>query len=331
MALAEQGFIAYAKNLLPKLNQFGEMVFDREKVTNFLPILSEIVELYPYMQYPAYFNAKLHLAIGEKENALEIFLPFAKKKQNDFWVWVILSEIYSNDDEKVYSCYCKALSCHSPEDMLVKLRQKMASILISKKLYNEAKTEIVLLVKSRTNNDFKIPNEVINWQETDWYKNAIALNSNIELYKHHTTIAESMLYTDIVEESIIVEFVNTDKKILNFIASETKFGFFKYDRFFSDIKIGDVLSVRFKNKSKEGMDQLYTAIKVEDEDFKNLFIKEINGVVKKSTDKPFGFIDDVFISPYLVTKYKLTNGMEYSGKAIKSFNQEKKLWGWKLF
>jgi hypothetical protein len=30
------------------------------------------------------------------------------------------------------------------------------------------------------------------------------------------------------------------------------------------------------------------------------------------------------------TKYNLTDGVQYSGKAIKSYNKEKKQWGWKL-
>lgn len=37
MAIAEQGYIAYAKHLLPKQNQQGEVIFNREKVKAFLP------------------------------------------------------------------------------------------------------------------------------------------------------------------------------------------------------------------------------------------------------------------------------------------------------
>ena len=46
--------------------------------------------------------------------------------------------------------------------------------------------------------------------------------------------------------------------------------------------------------------------------------------------EPFGFMEDVFIHPALVTRYKLTDGLQFTGKAIKSYNQEKKQWGWKL-
>jgi len=330
MAIAEQGYITYAKHLLPKQTQFGEISFNEERASAFLPVLSEIVDNYPQFQYPAYFNAKLLLALGDKDHMLSALLPFAKKKRNDFWVWEILSEAFSNDPEKVFACYCKALSCKSPEEMLVSLRQKMAGILIAKKLYNEAKTEIDLLIQARTEHGFRIPNEVINWQATEWYKNAIASKSNFGFYKVQLPIAEGLLFSDIPEELVIVEFVNSDKKMLNFIASESKFGYFKYERFFSEIKVGDILKVRFQGGSKEGMHQLYTAVEVNDEEFEKQFLKEVMGVIKIPAGKPFGFIEDVFIHPSLVSKLKLTHGMTFKRKAIKSYNQEKKQWSWKL-
>lgn len=330
MAIAEQAYIAYAKHLLPKQTQHGEIIFNKDKAEAFLPILSQILEDYPQFQYPAYFNAKLLLALGDKDNMLESLLPFAKKKRNDFWVWEILAEAFSSDPEKVFACYCKALSCKSPDEMLVSLRQKMARLLIARKLYNEARTEIDLLVHARTEHGFKIPAEVTNWQAMDWYKTAVQSKSNFGFYKAYLPIAEALLFSDVPEESVIVEFVNADKKILNFIASETKFGFLKYDRFFSDVKVGDTLKVRFQGGSNEGMHQLYTAIKVNDETFKKQFMKELQVVVRIPAGKPFGFMDDVFIHPSLVTKYKLTDGMQFTGKAIKSYNQEKKQWGWKL-
>ena len=183
MALAEQAYIAYAKHLVPQFSGHGTAIFDREKAEAFIPRLHKLIEDYPQFQYPEYFLAKLLLALGDKENMLSALLPFAKKKQNDFWVWQILGEAFSADEEKVFACNCKALSCQSPEEMLVSLRQKMAGIFIKKQLYNEAKTEIELLVAARTLHEFSIPAEVSNWQTQDWYKNAVAQKSNIDFYK----------------------------------------------------------------------------------------------------------------------------------------------------
>jgi hypothetical protein len=330
MSIAEQAYITYTKHLLPKQTQFGEMIFDKDKAITFLPVLSEIVENYPQFQYPAYFNAKLLLALGDKDNLLDKLLPFVKKKRNDFWAWEILAEAFNNDPDKVFACYCKALSCNSPEEMLVSLRQKMAGLLIAKKLYNVAKTEIDLLVNARIEHGFKIPNEVGNWQTQEWFKNASSQKSNFGFYKECIPIAESLLFSDVPEETVIVEFVNSDKKILNFIASESNFGFFKYDRFFKDVKIGETLKVRFQGGSNEGMHQLYTAIKTNDEAFKKQFIKKVSGIVKIPSGKAFGFLEDVFIHPTVVTRMKLSDAMHLEGLAIKAYNQEKKQWSWKL-
>ena len=330
MALVEQAYIAYAKHLLPKYMDSGEKVFDREKAEAFLTKLGDLAEKYPAFQYPAYFQAKILLALGDKENMLSALLPFAKRKRNDFWVWQILGEALSNDKEKVFACYCRALACNSPEEMLVSLRQKMAAALHAKNLNNEAKTEIELLVASRKAHDFQIPNEVASWQAQDWYKNAVAKKSNIDFYKQYTPIAESLLFSDTPEETVIVDFVNTDRKMLNFIASETKFGYFKYERFFKDIKVGDTLKVRFQGGTNEGIHQIYTAIKVDDEAFKKQFFKEISGVVKIPAGQAFGFLDNVFIHPSMVTRKNLTDGMHLNGNAKKSYNQEKKQWSWKL-
>lgn len=330
MAIAEQGYIAYAKHLLPTQTQQGEVIFDKESAEAFLPILSQIIEKYPQFQYPAYFNAKLLLALGDKDNLLDSILPFVKKKRNDFWAWETLAAALPNEPEKEFACYCKALSCNSPKEMLVSLRQKTAKILISKNLFNEAKTEIELLVQARNDQGWKIPAEVIAWQNQTWYKSAISTSSNSKYYSSHLPVAEALLYHDINETTVFVDFVNRDRKILNFIASETSLGYFKYERFLSDVRIGDVLKVRFQEGSKEGLHQIFTATKVNDETFKNQFMKELQGVVRIPAGKPFGFMEDVFIHPSLVIKYKLTDGMQFTGNAVKSYNQEKKQWGWKL-
>lgn len=330
MAIAEQAYIAYAKHLLPKQNSAGEIIFDKEKALRFIEKLTILEEKHPDYQYPPYFKAKLLLALGDKDHMLESLLPFAKKKRNDFWVWEIMADAFSNEPDKVFACYCKALSCKSPEEMLVGLRQKMARILICKNNYDEAKTEIWLLVKARNERGYKIPNEVINWQSQEWYANSTVKKANLDFYKNFISEAESLLFYDVLEEKIIVEFVNADKKILNFIASESKFGFLKYDRFFREVKIGDVLKVRFQGGSNEGMHQLYTAIKTNDDIFKKQFFKEVDGLVKIQPGKAFGFVYDIYIHPSLISKLKLTDGMNFKGNAMKTYNKEKKQWSWKL-
>lgn len=330
MALVEQAYIAYAKHLLPHYNQEGTHIFDRAKAEAFLPKLIQLSEDHTGYQYPPYFHAKLLLALGDRDDMLSALLPFARKKRNDFWVWEILSEALSNDDELVFALYCRALSCQSPEEMLVSLRQKMASRLIQRQLFNEGKTEIELLIKARELKQYRIPAEVSNWQSQEWYNTAIAFRNNGALYNQYKNIADGLLYGDIPEVNVIVEFINSDKKILNFIESESNHGFFKYERFIKDVKIGDVLKVRFQSGTVGGIFQVYTVAKTEDEAFRSHYYKEIEGTVRITPGKSFGFLNDVFINPATVSKFKLENGDPLSAYAIKTYNKDKNQWGWKI-
>lgn len=330
MAIAEQGYIAYAKHLLPKQTPFGDVLFDEEKVQAFMPKLEHVVESYPQFQYPAYFQAKLLLALGDQDNMLSVLLPFAKKKRNDFWVWEVLSEAFKSDPDKVLACYCRALSCNSPEEMLVNLRQKMAAIFIQRGLYNEAKTEIEKSVAARLAKGWPVPNIMKGWQSTGWYKGASTKKSNYDFYKQHLDVADDLLYSDVAEESIIVSFVNSDKKMLNFIASEEKQGFFKYERYIDKVNIGDILKVRFKHGSNDGIHQVYTVVETNDAQLRQKFFREFEGEVKIPEGKGFGFVNDVFLPPALVSNRKLATGMAIKGQAIKTFNPDKKQWGWKV-
>ncbi|MFC6998098.1 DUF7017 domain-containing protein [Rufibacter roseus] len=329
MALAEQAYTAYAKQLLPKHVVPGVVEFDREKVEAFMPKLDFIVENYPNYTYPAFYKAKLLLALGDEENMLAALLPFAKKKRNDFWVWDVLSEAFKGDEDKILTCYCRALLCHSPEEMLVNLRQRLAALLIKRELYSEAKTEIEKLVAARSGNGWRIPAGVTNWQNSEWYKQAKARKSNIDFYKKYEQEAEGILFHDVPEECIIVSFVNTDKNMLNFITKEGNTGFFKYDRFLKKVAIGDILRVRFKNGCKEGSCQIYTASLTSDEELKQKYLKEFDGVARVPEGKGFGFIENIFINPSLISLKNLSNGMQIKGLAMNTFDSKKNQWGWK--
>ncbi|MCH6198567.1 hypothetical protein MMU07_03175 [Aquiflexum sp. LQ15W] len=330
MALAEQVYIAYAKHLLPQRDMQGNVYFNREKAEEFLPQIEALSEKYPAYQYPPYFQAKLLLALGEKENVLSALIPFAQKKQNDFWVWEVLAEAVEQDPEKVFSCHCRALVCTSPEEMLVGVRQKMAEAMIQRKLYNEAKREIELILKVKESHGHKIPGIINQWLSQSWFQEAKTLDSNKSFYRQHTALAESILYSDTPEELVLVEFVNSDKSMLNFIASEEKFGFFKFDRFLKKVHPGEVLSVRFNGGAKGGRYNVLTCKKITDDSFKSQFQKEVEGIVKIKPGASFGFIGDAFIQPTLIIKYKLSDGQNFKGQIIKTYDSKKEKWGWKL-
>ncbi|MCS5488886.1 DUF7017 domain-containing protein [Algoriphagus limi] len=330
MALAEQVYISYAKHLLPERDALGNVYFNRDKAEDFIPRLEALSESYPSYQYPPYFQAKLLLALGDRENVLSALIPFARKKQNDFWVWEILAEAVEENSDKVFSCHCRALLCPSAEEMLVGVRQKTADVMIQKGLYSEAKTEIESILKVKESYGHKIPSIINQWVNQQWYIEAKGQESNKSFYRKHAYLAEEILFSDIPEESVIVEFVNSEKSILNFIASEEKFGFFKFDRFIKKVQPGEVLSVRFNGGTKGGRYNVLTCKKASDDSFKSQFQKEVEGIVKIKPGVSFGFIGDAFIHPSIITKYKLSDGQYFKGQIIKTYDSKKEKWGWKL-
>jgi len=330
MAIAEQGYITYAKHLLPQKNSIGEIVFDREKANSFLPILTKIAESYPKFQYPPYFQGKLLLALGEKDNFLSALLPFAKKKQNDFWVWEIIAEAFVNEPDKFFACYCKALLCFSPETMLVGIRQKMAKLLIERKLFNEAKTEIDIIVNTKKNNNNPIPNIILNWQKQDWYNRAITQSNNVKLYTEFSLLATSLLFFDVKEEAVMVEFVNSDRRVLNFIGYDDKHGYFKYDRFLKSVAKNDILLVRFQEGTLGGSYKIYTASKDLSNTNLQFFEKQIEGTLRIPSGQSFGFVEDVFVLPTIISKMNYSSGDKIKGTAKKTIEYKTKKVGWKL-
>ncbi|RYE56863.1 MAG: hypothetical protein EOP48_07065, partial [Sphingobacteriales bacterium] len=252
MSLVEQAYLAYAKHLLPQQNPGEGLQFDEEKVRLFIERLDKVNESQPEYTYTEFYKAKLLLALGEKDNILSALLPFAKKKKNDFWVWDILADAFDNDKDLKIACYCKALTCKTPSEFLVNVHQKLATLFIGATLFKEAKNEILQLVKTRRDHSWNIPTIVNTWMAEDWYINTQADGNNKKYYEQYIHIAESILYSDIQEELVIIEFVNNDKKIANFIASETKHGFFKFDRFINKLEPGDVVTVRFNGGADDG-------------------------------------------------------------------------------
>lgn len=335
MAIVEQAYIAYAKKILEgeesDVNQY-ERVINNEKIINFLPQLDIIIEEYPDYQYPIYFKVKLLLALGNRDDVLIAFIPFAKKKKNDFWVWELMSDIFEENDSRKLACLCKALSLKSPEDFLINTRQKLASLLIKNNLFNEAKTEIIKIISTRKNNGWAIPNQIIQWSSAQWYVDAVSEDNNQNLYKKHSDSAEEILFQDIKEDLVIVEFVNKDKQMLNFIKDESLHGFFSYKNLKVKPKIGDILKIRLDPVGNEGFYKALTLKKADEKLQKECkAYKEVSGNIRILVGKNFGFLEDVFVSPDTIKANDLKNQDNLTGKAILSFNKGKNQWGWKVF
>lgn len=330
--LAEKAYVAYSKKLLEgePLDAYGQQrKIDKKKIKDFLSMLDYIIVKYPEYKYSSFYKAKLLLALGDEQNVLSAFLPFARQKRNDFWVWDLMTDIFKDDKEVQFSCFCKALSLKTPEDFLVKIRQKFANLLIEKEMYDEANFEIEKVIETRNKKGWNTPPIIKEWVEQAWYTSANKNNNNA-LYEKFKTNAEEILYQDIKEDVVAVEYVNKHKNIINFIINRDRHGFFKYSSQLKNPKVGDILKVRFNKYSKNSISNIYTARKISS-DTQIEAIKSFEGWFEQIPNKNFGFVDDIFVNSDIINKYNLDDSQMLKGKAILSYDKSKDKYGWKCF
>ncbi|MBK8927322.1 MAG: hypothetical protein IPM74_15750 [Crocinitomicaceae bacterium] len=201
-------------------------------------------------------------------------------------------------------------------------------MLIEKRMYNEAKTEIQKIIATREKHEWKLPNQLVQWTEQEWYKSATAKKDNQDLYSRHSKQAEEILFQDIPEEIIAVEFVNENKNMLTFVKDMQKYGFFNYTGHLTKPQVGDILQVRFNGESQDGFFKIMTAKKSES-DLTSDAIKYFEGTLKVVSPQNFGFIEEIYVEPNLIQSKNFQDGQPVKGRAILSFNKKKNEWGWK--
>lgn len=333
MSFVEQVIIAYSKILLKgefNRNTPGlSFKINEEKALLFLSFLNNVINNHPEYQYSLYYKSKLLLALNRFEDAKKSLIPFVKKKKNDFWVWELLGEAHTDDIDVQIGCLCKALTLNTRESFLVNVHQKLAALLVSKELFVEASVEALNAINIRKKNDWKINNELIKYTHENWFDKNQDLRSNKKFYHEQALLAEELLYNNHEEVIIAIDFVNSNKKMANFIKDKSMHGFFSYRHLKINPKIGDMYKARLNKKGDEGFFTVLTIKSVNGA--MSECVREITGKIRIPENRDFGFLEDNFVSPDLIKKHQLEDGDEVGGNVILSFNKKKKEWGWRVF
>lgn len=321
-ALVERYFIVVAKNwstLIEKDNSVNLV----DELTLFLEKLDRVSEDYPKMVYLIYYRAVLRMNLGKFAEAKEMMIPFAQKKQTEFWVWDLLAQLHPTDIDMQFACLAKALLCKASPDFLVKVRQKMVGLLILRQEWSAARAEIDNIVATRTSNKWQIPGQLKEWLLLPEISNDSRYTSVSDLYTTHSIKAESILQSNNLVKGIIWK-INLEKKTAQFFVDEKIFGGFNYERFKVDTAVGAcmLLSLREIKNVDGSFWQVITAQKSDNEVPVHLE-KHFNGTLKKVGS--LGFVENVLIEPSLMTSKK---GL-VAGKAIRAYDANKKVWGWK--
>ena len=211
MSLSEQAYIAYSRALLT--------MHVKNKISSFIPKLEELTDKYPDMTYPGYFCGKLMLSMGTvQEEALQMVMPFVRKKQKEFWVWQLLGDVYKSDSYTQLACYLRAVHCKTKEDFLGKVRLKLVSLYFARRDYGRARFQLDILIKNYKQNGWNIPDEAWSYAQEPSIQNAVADKSDGLDYRQ---ITRPILYLGSNESLAVAAYVNAAQKYGIIVYGET--------------------------------------------------------------------------------------------------------------
>lgn len=318
MTLAERVFIANAKVLLKQTH--------KERIETFLPRLESLVEKHPEMMYPGYFYGKLLIALGrDRGEALKVLLPFARKKIKDFWVWQLLSEVYSGDGNMQLACLLRAVNCKSQETFLGKVRCKLVSLYLQRGQYGKARYHADRVVDCHIANKWPLTSEMEQWIHQPWMTSVEPdAKEDIDYMK----ITNTILCLGTEESIAIVSYIDPKTQRISLIFGHKQRMYVKL-RF--HVRVGSILKVYY-TKDAEDKIQLIQACKHSLPSEGLSYIKKVDGIIDKKPGNVFAFLKventRFFISPRLVQQYNLQNATRIRAIAALDYEKKKDQWSW---
>jgi hypothetical protein len=277
------------------------------------------------MTYPGYLYGKLLLALGSTtEEALKVIVPFARRKASEFWVWQLLSDVFTNDQEKQLACLIRAVNCHTKEEFLGKVRIKLAALYIQRNQLDYARCQIDKVTENYLRHGWHLPSEVEYWIHQPWIR-TVNPNSNAPL--DYQTITDEILLKGTEEAIAIVTYLDQNSHRSTLIYGR-KISIKQKLRF--NVKTGDVLKINFIKESDDST-KVLSARRTDLPEGLD-FAKKVEGTVKKRTDKPFAFLQtsngDFFISPNVVNQNNRFGGEILKSLVVYDYNRKKDTWDW---
>lgn len=317
MSVAERAYIAKSKALIRKK--------DLGMIEVFLPEMDELMNNHPEMTFPGFFYGKLLLTLGAtSEDALRVIVPFARKKATEFWVWQLLSDVFTNDQEKQLACLLRAVHCRTQENFLVKVRIKLADLFIQRNELSQAKFQIDKVIQCCLLQGYHLPYEIDCWIHQPWINNVVASDESLIDYK---SISDKILLDGTEETIAIVTYYDQNSK-----KSTLVYGYEKQMREKIRFKVGPgvVLKLNYITEA-DGHMRVLQAGKSSFPTNLN-YAKVVQGIIRKRNEWPYAFMhydsQKAFVSPQTVNKYHVQDGESVKCLIVYDYDKKKNNWNW---
>jgi hypothetical protein len=159
-----------------------------------LPYVDSAMKHHMDNQWLLFSKAKILMSLGKYDEAFSFAIGGVRAKVNEYWAWELLGDVcLKTKTDHALSCYCKSLMCSADINFTAKVRLKLASLLVSSGLFENAKCEVQQVISYREKEGQKIPKEAIEITNLPWYPSLPVLETNVDFYKTHFKDAEHLL------------------------------------------------------------------------------------------------------------------------------------------
>ena len=334
-SLRERAYLTYAKLLIEGLREDAPA---RGKITkfseSFLPLLDATLPELPRNVWLPYARMRLLIQLGHGDEVEAELISIIRSRANEFWAWAALAEVYRGDDDgNALGCYCKSLLLPAQGELAIHVRENLSLLLIKYELYNEAKSELDMIIEARAKKHWKISLQIQEWRRQPWYRTARAPMTNKSFYIRNAPKADMLLWNDIPDSIAVVTHVDMNKGAFYYAVNKRIGGKHLMKGAAARVKIGDILALKLREMETAGNVWYKVAgLRLETEKLPEEITQWVDEYVQIPRGRDFGFLkpSNIYVAPDIVNHYGLFDGQRVQGVALLSFNKQKNDWTWKL-
>lgn len=306
---------------------------DRELLAWARSVLTEALKEAPNEQWLNYYQSKIHLAQGETGLAIERLAPVLRRQTRAAWPWALLGEILeSTRPEDAVTCYAHATQIAQEEQEVAKTRVHLAQLLARTARSNEAAQQVGRALQYREKHGFKVPPELASMAASDWYRQAVAGQSQQtlpEAANAATALLRELDQRPVTYTKGVIEHINADKALSYVAISATEGIPLYHDKFpkAANHPPGTLVEVGRAEGAGPVLDW-----RVTDAQTLSGFYELRSGQLKRQEGQAFAFIrtkpDDVFVPPDLAKEFVAGQPVEVSCWAVRRADKTGKI-GWR--
>lgn len=323
-SLAERTYTAAYRAVTAGLAD-GEMQDEAEALAAELEVLEEA---HPECQFALCQRIGLLKAMGHPDAAADAARALVRRRQTDCGAWTLLGDT-ATDDETRMACYCRALMCKAPAQLLGSVRYKLAVLMCNLGYYANGRREFGKIESLYNYKGWTLPAEVEAVVSQPWYAETVPAASNRDFYESHVGEAEAFLMGDIPEVPVLVTRYNAQKHIVNYATADRKRGFFSTKKFGGQFADHQIWMVRFAGEpGGEGMSNVVTCRRVTDiTPYDGVFYRHTEAEINLRPGMAFLFVDDIYVDGTLLRG--IQSGSYATITAVLYYNIKKEAWGWR--